>query len=195
MAQYATAADLGTFMGITVDTDRANEVLKAVSEEIQAYCTRVDFEQTADDTITLDGTYRNHLLVPGGPIASVSAVSVDGTSLNSSDYEVFPYKLVRRQPGAGSFSDVYGSGRHWGGPRRRVSVTYTHGFSTVPPLVAKMTLRAGARVYINPEQRRDVQLETGHRVIFERHEGVFLTKGDLMQLRNAGYRWDAENAR
>lgn len=194
MAQYATAENLGTFLDITIDTDRANDVLEAVSDEIQAYCTRVDFEQTTT-TASLEGTYSNTLNLPGGPVDSVSSVAIDGTDLTSSDYEVHPHRLVRLRPGEGAFSDVYGTGLHWGGPRRRVTVAYTHGFSTVPKLVEKITLRAGARAYVNPEQRRDVTLETGHRVVHERMEGVYLTAGDLMQLRNAGYRWEADNVR
>ena len=39
---------------------------------------------------------------------------------------------------------------HWGGPSARVTVTYTHGFATVPPSVKAAVLSMAARAAASP---------------------------------------------
>lgn len=195
MAQYATAADLSTLLDCTFDagdTTRATLLLEMISDDIQGYCTKDNFEQSEDDSVNLRGNWSSRLYLPKGPVASVSSVTVDGTTVNSSSYSLIAGRtLVRKEPTQSTFGDPILTGLNWGGPNRQLVVVYTHGWTSVPADVQRVALRAAARVWGNPEARKSVSLPPSYRVEFADLEYGYLTAGDCRAL--AKYRLTGGN--
>lgn len=141
MVQFATAAELATFKGITIaagaDTDRANLLLQLASAEVQK-AARQTLAVVAGDVLRLAGNWTDELVLPQRPVTAVASVKVDGTTLGGSTYEWTRLGVLRRLD------------RTWGGPGVEVEVTYTHGYATIPDDARGVTLQAASRGWDNP---------------------------------------------
>lgn len=183
----ATAADLASLLDLTFDVDdntRATLLIELVQSEAQGNC-HYGFEQTTD-TVELPGTWDSELLLPQGPVDSVSAVTIDGDDVT--DYKLVGDLLVRRRD---TEEVTYG---WWAGPHVVVAVTYTHGYTSThrrAQTARAVVLRAAARAWANPEQREAITLASGDQSRFGRagdRAGTWLTDGDLRMLTRAGLR-------
>jgi hypothetical protein len=123
LAPLATIADLET-RGVTVDPSEVD----AVNVHFGVASTLVRDAagspiSAVTSTVTLEGR-GSRLQLPGGPATAVSDVSVDGLAVT--DYKLLSGALVR----SCGFPD--GS---------EVTVTYTHGFATVPADIVDLVCR------------------------------------------------------
>jgi len=122
--------------------ERATLLLEGASSSVLAYCRRRTFAEV-EDTVTLDGNGAYELLLPGAPVTAVSAVTEDpdgdGTDLLV-DVEWSADGILRRTAG-GRFVRRF----------RWYTVTFTHGYETVPEAVRNVVLRVAARGVSNPE--------------------------------------------
>lgn len=158
---FATPDDLRVELGISSFTEdqeaRALLRLDGATAAIQRYC-RQTIEYVASDVVKLTGTWSRGLVLPELPVTAVSSVVVDGDTLTSgTDYEWDNQRTLWRKPTEWRWSDW--SWRypapsdwdsHWGGPSTAITVTYSHGFSTLPGEVVSICIQAAARGWSAP---------------------------------------------
>lgn len=123
LSPLATVADL-VARGVTVDS--AEQVAVATYFDVASAIVRDAAGSpisATSSTVTLEGR-GSRLQLPGGPATAVSGVSVDGLAVT--DYKLLSGALVR----SCGFPD--GS---------EVTVTYTHGFATVPADIVDLVCR------------------------------------------------------
>ncbi len=118
LTPLAVAADLPTAWRTHDDADRA---IAIASASIRDAAGAAITEETS--TVVVNAGRGNLLGLPG-PVTAVTSVSVDGTALAASDYEVLPNGLWRYCG--------------WGHAPVPVTVTYTHGLATVPEDIADL---------------------------------------------------------
>jgi hypothetical protein len=154
MAAFATVDDLADYLGRDRFGDpteyrQASLLLDLASAEIRAW-TRQTIDLVSNDEVSLAGTWSPVLELPERPVVSVSSVELDGQAwVVDSDYSVAAGALLvsGTLPSFNGYPGATGrSGAHWGGPGVVVSVTYTHGFATVPGAVKAATLAIAGRM-------------------------------------------------
>jgi hypothetical protein len=145
MAQFATAAELATYLRTTFDaaqTTAANQALTLASASIQAD-TNQRIEAVANETITFSvtpGTFQ--IVLPELPVTAVSAVSINGVALLAADYVLATTTGILRRLHTRAWGTTYES---------IVSITYSHGYATIPDAIKRECLRRAAGLFENPE--------------------------------------------
>lgn len=89
------------------------------SESIEAYCNR-DFLQHADHEETHDGSDNAFLVLREYPVLSVAEVLDGDDVVDAAEYRVTPSGCLEHRSGS------------WAPDWNRYTVTYTHGYATVP---------------------------------------------------------------
>lgn len=123
MAQFASVEELNTYLGQTLDTNRATLLLRLASAGIQNYTGRT-LELTIDDEAELYplapayNASRWQLRLPQRPVLEVTAMTVD--EVDSDDFTVGRSGLV-----------AWGTGLPLS-ESSKVLVTYTHGYAVTP---------------------------------------------------------------
>jgi hypothetical protein len=139
MADFATIADIEAFLQLTittpVQTASAAMALKDASAAIRNY-THQYLDYVADEDITLDSTGGTRLFLPQLPVLSVASVIEDGETLVVDD----DYKL-------GLFGILHRMGNRWVSGIQLITVTYTHGYLTIPDDIVAVCVRAASRAY------------------------------------------------
>lgn len=139
MAQFCTVADLEAFLQLTIPaslTASATRAIEEASAAIANYC-RQQLEEVEDDELTFDvAAGCNRLFLPELPVTAVVSVEEDGETLAEDD----DYKL-------GQHGILYRVGQNWYPGVQTVTVTYTHGYATLPQDVIDVATRAAARAY------------------------------------------------
>lgn len=149
MSSFISYNDLATFLGTDLSADdaaRAEAIIAAASEIIRAYTRQTITQGTT--TADLPGTWTSDLDLPERPVTAVSAVSANGTPLTvNADYYWNDRGTLRR---GAAFDTPLASTASWGGPQATVTVTYTHGYATIPQAIKSVCLAIAARVFSNP---------------------------------------------
>lgn len=132
LTPLATEADV-TGLGYTGSTTGIDRFLDAASAEVRD-AARSPISR-AVSTVILDGFRgETYLQLPGGPVESVTSVTIDGDDVDEDDFRLVGDRLWR-----------YGGWSNYGRPTR-VQVTYTHGLAEVPAdirdLVCRMVIAA-----------------------------------------------------
>lgn len=148
MAALATVADLEDYLQVDLDaTDelRATTLLDLASGLIRRVAGQT-FDQVADDQVTLEATYTNRLLLPQLPVTAISSVVTNSVTLTENlHYEtVLPAGIIRR----------LSTGR-WNYP---TTVTYTHGYATIPDDLRAICVEMAARAWVNPRGLQSEQI-------------------------------------
>jgi hypothetical protein len=153
VAQFATANELAARLGITLaggETTRANTLLSLASGLIQGE-TRQQIELVEDDELAVRGLVEGRILLPERPVVSVAAVSLNGEAVPSGGYYLDGDTLVRGGGGWTAWLDAQdGIGGRWGSNRTPLTVTYTHGYETIPDAIKAVCIEAAVRAYVNP---------------------------------------------
>lgn len=133
---FCSIDDINTFLGTTILPDDAQALL-AIDEAtavIQNYCNQ-KIEQVSDDTIQLDGTGSTKLFLPELPVVSISSVEADGVLLDPTYYALAENGVLWRKYGV------------WTVGARNISITYTHGYVSIPEDVKGVCYRSASRLY------------------------------------------------
>lgn len=153
---FATEAELEAYTGASIDTSRATILLDVATAAIKAY-TNQTLSRVTNDTVILPGNHTNTLELPERPVISIGAVSIGDTALTVDSDFVWDGRsgLLRGTAVSGVLviNDgplVSGTG-DWGGPGAQVSVTYTHGFATIPDDIKGVCLALAARSLQSPD--------------------------------------------
>ncbi|MFO7740822.1 MAG: phage head-tail connector protein [Anaerolineae bacterium] len=138
---FCTVEDVENLLQIEIEADDASclRAIEEATEAIKNYCHQ-EIEQVTDDEYTFDvpGFYHKKLFLPELPVTDVKSVVEDGEALDEGDDE--DYQLGR--DGVLHRIDDY-----WEKGVQIVTVTYTHGYTTLPDDVVAVCTRAAARVY------------------------------------------------
>lgn len=114
-----------------------------------------------DDEIELPGTWSPELWLPQRPVVTVSAVAVNALAIPVGGFTWSIGGQLYRGPlpvgNAAEADDEDPRISGWGGPRSKVTVTYSHGFEEIPGDVVDLCLAVAARILANPD---DAQSET-----------------------------------
>jgi hypothetical protein len=133
MAAFISKAELESFLGYAVDTDKATLTVDAACDFIRNH-TGQDFA-TGSQTVLLDGTGLDTVLLPQVPVGTVSSVKLNGEVVT--EYGISGSgMLLRTFPGV------------WTAGRQAVEVTYTYGYSEVPAEINMLALTIAARIYV-----------------------------------------------
>lgn len=157
VAAFASATDLATFLGRSLDSDRAELLVELASDAI-----RGDVDQQVDliedDEVVLDPPLPGRaLLLPELPVVAVSSIAIAETALVAGvDYAWSPAGIVRRLGSAFALGDDSTlDGWSWGGTPASVHVTYSHGYPEGHRHLntcRAVCLQVAARAYLNPDQ-------------------------------------------
>jgi len=135
---FCTVADIEAFLQVSVPAEKQTAAERAIAEAtaaIQAYCEQ-QIELVEDDELTLDSNGGTRLLLPELPVVEVSAVVEDDEALTADD----DYKL-------GQYGILHRIGARWASGVQNVTVTYSHGYETIPQVIQDVCVRAAARAY------------------------------------------------
>jgi hypothetical protein len=130
-------ADIAAFLQITIDSTNtaALAAIAEVSEEIRNYCGQ-QIDLVEDDEVTLDCYGGTKIFLTELPVVSVaSVVEDDETLVEGTDYKLGQYGILHRLNGS------------WRSGIQIITITYTHGRSTIPEDLKGVAARAAARRY------------------------------------------------
>lgn len=143
----ASTADLAAYLqqpnfSAGAETASAQLALDIASSIVRAR-TGQDFAEKVDDVVTLDTYGEEDVRLPQRPVTAVTALTTrERGSATSTTRTVNTHFEVR------------GDRLRWvggGGWPYEVTVTYTHGYTTIPDDVKGATLAVAAEIYDNPE--------------------------------------------
>ncbi|MFI0914310.1 mobile element protein [Streptomyces abikoensis] len=132
----ADPAELAVWLGRPADDPKLLAALQAASRRFRG---AVGHPVTivAGETLRLDGTGREALLLPVWPTVAVSSVKLDGTTLvEAADYAWSQAGMLRRLGGT-CWPDRLGC----------LEVTYTHGWAQVPDDIAEVVIDQARALY------------------------------------------------
>jgi len=140
MADFCTVADVEAVLQVSI-TDAAQIVscqraITEASKVIRNYCQQ-ELDLVEGDVYTFDVPLaRWNLLLPELPVVSVETVVEDGEALTVTDDYILAHhgQLIR-------------VGRRWKPGWQIVTVTYDHGYSTIPDDIVGVATRAAARIF------------------------------------------------
>lgn len=131
-----TREQLASLVQGDLDTATADLVRDMATSAVQSYTDQWLF-YVVDEQITLPGSSEPVLFLPQRPVVGVSAVSISGTALT--DYSLLSGGRLSRR-----------LGWYWPSAYPSVTVTYTHGYFTIPANIRAAALLVARRLYENP---------------------------------------------
>lgn len=153
---FATEAELEAYTGTSIATTRAELLLDLATGAIRAY-TNQTISRVTSDVVVLPGSWSNRLELPERPVVSVATVKIDDTTLVADTDYVWDgrWTLLRGTSEAGVLvindGPLISSHGDWGGAGAQVTVTYTHGFATIPDDIKGVCLALAARSLASPD--------------------------------------------
>lgn len=156
MDPFISIADLGDYIGRDVSTDDGAVIAVDSACEMVRTLTEQDFNPVNADTVTLDGTGTDTLLLPQTPVTAAGTVVVNGGSLTAADYVATSDGHLVRTGGTAwsTWSETsFGPADYWPRGRQNISVTYNHGYAAgtaldVPADVRMVALMIASRLVI-----------------------------------------------
>lgn len=140
MADFCTVDDVSELLQLDIaDADQiasCQRAITAATAEIRNYCKQY-LELVEDDEYTFDvRPARWNLLLPELPVVELGTVIEDGETLTEDD----DYQL-------GLYGQLWRVGQRWKAGVQIVTVTYSHGYSTIPDDIIDVCTRAAARAF------------------------------------------------
>lgn len=137
---FCTVEHIEEFLQVTIDGDAAKvaaaeRAIRGATAAIQGYC-RQTIEEVEDEEITLDCAGWTKIFLPETPVIEVSVVVEDGETLvEGTDYKLGQHGILHRLNG------------NWLAGVQIITITYSHGYPTLPDTIEDVCTRAAARAY------------------------------------------------
>jgi hypothetical protein len=161
---FISRTDLTDYLGTDVTTDDGALIAVDAACDIVRTLTEQDFNSVTGDTVKLDGTGTDALLLPQVPVSAAGTVVVNGGTLSATlDYTCTSDGVLIRTDGTATlstWSQGWGPTAFWPQGRQNISVTYDHGYSggTVPADIRVVALMIASRMTV---QGLDSQRQVG----------------------------------
>ena len=162
---FISREDLSDYLGRDVTTDDGALIAVDSACDIVRTITEQDFSP-ASETIKLDGTGTDTVLLPQVPVTAAGTVSVNGEEVTN--YVVTDRGYLVRTCGTAddhsTWSQLSGPSSYWPQGRQNIEVTYDHGYATsgtvtdIPADVRVVALMIAARLSI---QGVNIQRQVG----------------------------------
>lgn len=161
---FATVDELAEELEVTFTESQERKAfrrLESATGAIQEF-THLTISKVTGDVVPLTGNWGRRLVLPEVPVSAVSSVVIDGETLTSGEDYTFDgirtiYRGVLESPLLDTIEREPAGEGHWGGPECIITVTYTHGWDPIPPVVRGICLAMAARGWSAPT---GVQQET-----------------------------------
>lgn len=128
----ATLSDLGVRLGLDLDDDaRAQAILDDTEAAIVAYTGRSFTDEETTETLTVEA---GKIRLTHGPVLAVDTITVDGVEVTFTWTSGRTVVLAEFDPFA------------WATPVS-ATVTYTHGYTTVPAAIVAVACQIAGRAY------------------------------------------------
>ncbi len=118
-------------------TEYDPKAVLAAEDQVRDFC-GWHVAPSRTETITLDGSGTNLLLLPSTHVTAISSISENGVALAAAYYSWSEDGVVEK---------LYGC---WTRKRRAVQVSLTHGYPTCPAAIRREVARLAAASYANP---------------------------------------------
>jgi len=148
---FISREDLGDYLG--QDLSASDKALIAVDAACDICRTLAEqtFNEVIDETIVLDGTGTDALLLPESPVIDVTAVTENDEALVvDDDYKLNGSGVLLRSPVVyeGGWGDQWVR-RVWSLGRQNIEVTYSHGYAAtdLPRDVRMVALSLADRIF------------------------------------------------
>ncbi len=135
---FCTASDVQAFLQVEISAAQlpmVDAAIRGATAAIRNYCNQY-ISYVQDDEVVFDGQGGTKLFLPELPVVSVKTVVEDDVELESG----VDYKL-------GANGVLHRLGAEWPEGIQNISVTYTHGYGTIPEDIVLVCTRAAARTY------------------------------------------------
>lgn len=123
---------LATRLGVNAADPRLLDALRSATARFRA-AVRHPVSRIESDTVILDGTGADSLLLPAAPVITLERVTVDGDDITD-DVQCSTDGMMRHPNG---FPDALGA----------VEVVYTHGYDPIPEEITDVVLSAAETAY------------------------------------------------
>lgn len=173
---YPTPTELGSLLQLAIAANDATALLlidlafASVQNEARQRVRPVD-----GDVVTLEAAPSRVLWLPERPVRAVTNVAVEDVAIPATDYRWNARGRLERK--SGLWIDTAGTA---------VTVTYDHGFATIPNDIRMAALQAAARTYVNPDGAVQEALGS-HSLSYGADTGLPLTPEERRIARR--YRW------
>lgn len=139
MGDFCTIDDVASFLQVEItgaaQIAAAERAVTEATAAIRNYCNQY-LELVEDEAITLDSKGGSRLFLPELPVVSVASVVEDDTALTvTTNYKLGQYGILHR------------IGAKWLAGIQIVTVTYSHGYATLPDDIVAIATRAASRAY------------------------------------------------
>lgn len=138
MTSLVTPAEFAGYLQRNVDQYTADTVLNGASGLVRSYCRWGIAQETT--TFTVDANGGRVVALPTLRLNDVTAVAVDGATLDAADFEWSSNGLLYRI-----------NGGCWPIGARRIVADVDHGYDPAPDEVRIVVCAVAARLYANPE--------------------------------------------
>lgn len=139
MANFATPEDVEAFLQRPFQSGEevlaAERALTEATAAIRNYC-RQYLELVEDEEITLDSKGGSWLFLPQLPVVDVSEVIEDDVTLTPDDDYIL-----------GQHGKLYRVGQTWCKGVQNITITYSHGYETLPDDIVAVCTRAASRAF------------------------------------------------
>jgi len=145
---FASTSELSTYVGSTVDESRAQQALDYATKKIRSHCGWSISQESLSD-VSVDGSGTRDVWLDTLYLTAVSSVVDNDRSATLTfdvDYTWTKDGRLHRPSG-------------WKKIPRLLSVTYTHGYVTVPDDVKGVCLSLAARRFDNPQSYRTERID------------------------------------
>lgn len=154
---FISVSDLGDYLGRDLSADDAAQIAVEGACDIVRTITGQLFDLEATDTINLDGTGTDTLILPARPVNSVTSVTENDQALVADDdYKLDSNGALYRMPTVDDCNVVW---RTWRCGRQNIQVVYSHGYlpQDLPHDIRQVALNIASRLL---GQRSGVSFES-----------------------------------
>ncbi|WP_299542032.1 hypothetical protein [uncultured Streptomyces sp.] len=136
---WATPEDLRVHLRLdTIDPELAAAAISAAQTVVRG-ALRQHVDQVQDAVLHLVGTGRHIMNLPEMPVTGLASVTVDGTVLEAAAYRWNRHGILRSLGGCWPLD-------------ADITVVCTHGWATVPDVVARVCVQVAGRAWVNPKE-------------------------------------------
>ena len=152
---FISRQDLSDYLGKDVTADAGAVIAVDSACQFVRTLTEQELDEVTSDTITVDGTGTDAIVLPELPVSTVGTVGLldnDGGTTLVTDYAVTDNGVLLRN--RGSATDDFPATFNWPVGRQNIQITYSHG-GTVPEDLRMVALSLASRMLVQGVASRE----------------------------------------